>query len=141
MTKSKRPRTNAGDYTAMAARAEAEDYTPIDEIGTLSTGTSTTPEELAELLGELDTLEPAGSPPTPAGAPAAERATDEDLGELTSMGRPSLSGTQGLGPSPRRQVRLPRDLDAALTEREKTENRGASDIIRDAIAEYLQRAS
>lgn len=141
MTKAQRPRDKTRDYASMAARAEAEDYTPIDEIDALSTGTSTTPEELAELLGELDTLEPEGSPPTPAGAPAEERATTEDLDELTSMGRPSLSGKQGLGPSPKRQVRLGRDLDAALTEREKTEQRGASEIIRDALTQYLQRAS
>lgn len=137
MSKNQRPRAKTGDYAAMADRAEAEDYTPIDEIDALSTGTSTTPEELAEMLGELDTIEPADSPPTPAGAPDNERATDEDLGDLTSMGRPSLSGRQGLGPSPKRQVRLPRDLDAALTERTQTEHRGASDIIRDALTEYL----
>lgn len=52
-------------------------------------------------------------------------------------GRPSLGGQAGTGPSPKRQVRLPRDLDDRLVARAADEHRDLSEIMRDAIAEYL----
>jgi hypothetical protein len=53
-------------------------------------------------------------------------------------GRPSLDGTVGHGPSPKRQVRLPIELDEALTARAERDHRRASDIIRDALDAYLR---
>ena len=56
----------------------------------------------------IDTTVP--TPPSP----------DEAVGAAevrARLGRPSLSGTNGTGRSPKRQVRLPEDLDAALQAR------------------------
>lgn len=89
---------------------------------------------------------------TPASARRYEGAAAEDeigglLDEILSAdelatigrGRPSLDGTAGNGRSPKRQVRLPRELDAALTERAAAENRRPSAIIRDALSDYLSK--
>jgi len=62
----------------------------------------------------------------------------EEAVQEAILGRPSLSGTIGTGPSPKRQVRLPIDLDQALTERAERDHRNASDIIRDALDAYLR---
>lgn len=40
-------------YAALAARAEAEDYCPIEQVIGLRSGASTTAEELDSLVGEL----------------------------------------------------------------------------------------
>jgi len=40
-------------YAALAARAEAEDYCPIEQVAALPNGTSTTAQELDSLLREL----------------------------------------------------------------------------------------
>lgn len=64
-----------------------------------------------------------------------------DLAELEqrrTAGRPTLSGTTGSGRSPKRQVRLPADLDAALTRRAEEEHRRPSEIMREALSQYLQ---
>ena len=37
-------------YAALAARAEAEEYTPIEQVADRATGTRTTPDELDRLL-------------------------------------------------------------------------------------------
>jgi hypothetical protein len=50
------------------------------------------------------------------------------------MGRPWLNGT---GPSGTRTVRLPSSLDAALVARATAEHTTASDIIREALYDYL----
>ena len=74
-------------YVELAARMEARDFGPIDGI---------------------DTTVP--TPPSP----------DEAVGAAevrVRLGRPSPSGTNGTGRSPKRQVRLPEDLDAALQAR------------------------
>lgn len=63
----------------------------------------------------------------------------EEYGRL--RGRPGLSGTVGAGPSPKRQVRLPHELDALLRARAEAEHRKPSDLMRDALAEYLNKAS
>ncbi|WP_423753856.1 CopG family ribbon-helix-helix protein [Actinomyces israelii] len=47
------------------------------------------------------------------------------------------NGTHGTGRSPKRQVRLPEDLDAALQARIDAEQRTASEIMRDALTQYL----
>lgn len=58
--------------------------------------------------------------------------------EVTRIGRgrPALAGT-ARGKSPTRTVRFPRDLDAALTAQAATEHRKPSDLVRDAVASYL----
>jgi hypothetical protein len=55
-----------------------------------------------------------------------------------AMGRPSVDGSMTTGPSPVRQVRLPRDLDALLTERAASEHRKRSEVIREALVAYLK---
>lgn len=61
----------------------------------------------------------------------------EDAVRVAVSGRPSLNGSVGVGPSPKRQVRLPVDLDQALTARAERENKRASEVIRDALNAYL----
>ena len=121
---------------ALAARAENEDYASIEKVAELGKGRSTAATELDDLVRDVDT--PTDNSPTPAGATEG-RATEEDLQELIALGgRPGLSGRRGAGPSPKRQVRLPRDLDALLDERAKHEGKKPSVIMRDALDAYLR---
>lgn len=54
-------------------------------------------------------------------------------------GRPSIDADpDASGPAPRRQVRLPRHLNAQLDNLAAAEGRSASDILRDAITAYLK---
>ncbi|MFC4245072.1 hypothetical protein ACFOYW_17020 [Gryllotalpicola reticulitermitis] len=114
---------SAADEAAFAAwseRIEAEDYEP-DEAGEAYEGSAAAEASramLAELMGE-----------------SAVKKT------IATVGRPSLDGHSGAGESPVRRFRLGRELDAALTARERVENRKASAIIREAVAEYLHKAS
>ncbi|PTT68106.1 ribbon-helix-helix protein, CopG family [Arthrobacter sp. HMWF013] len=55
-----------------------------------------------------------------------------------AVGKPSLSAR---GTSPSRSLRLPADMDAQLVERAEQEHRNPSAIIRDALAQYLAKAS
>ncbi|HAG59083.1 MAG TPA: hypothetical protein DIT15_07825 [Arthrobacter bacterium] len=55
-----------------------------------------------------------------------------------AVGKPSLSAK---GTSPSRSLRLPADMDAQLVEQAKKEHRKPSAIIRDALVEYLTKAS
>ncbi|QHK20103.1 ribbon-helix-helix protein, CopG family [Pseudarthrobacter psychrotolerans] len=55
-----------------------------------------------------------------------------------AVGKPSLSAK---GTSPSRSLRLPVDMDARLVEQAQKEHRNPSAIIRDALAEYLAKAS
>jgi hypothetical protein len=61
----------------------------------------------------------------------------EALERAISGGRPSLSGKKRSGPSPKRQVRLPIELDTALTNRARAEAKTPSELIRVAVAAYL----
>ena len=61
----------------------------------------------------------------------------EQLEHAISGGRPSLSGKNSTGPSPKRQVRLPIELDTALTNRARAEAKTPSELIRVAVAAYL----
>lgn len=132
MTLSKRQQDH---YSALATRAENEDYTPIEQMAGLAKGHSTTPKELDDLVRDLEALPDS---PTPAGATEG-RASKEDLQELIALGgRPSLSGRPGAGPSPKRQVRLPEYLDALLTERAERDHQKPSVIMRDALDAYLR---
>lgn len=58
-----------------------------------------------------------------------------------ALGRPALDGSVGQGPSPKRQVRLTRELDELLIARAASERRRPSDIMREALVEYLHKAS
>lgn len=69
---------------------------------------------------------------------ALDAADLAELDRLRAGGRPSLSGPSVSGPSPRRQVRLPVALDAALTRRAAAEGRRPSEIMRDALEQYLR---
>ncbi|GAB3584400.1 hypothetical protein GCM10027406_30650 [Leifsonia lichenia] len=55
-----------------------------------------------------------------------------------AMGRPRVDGSMTAGHSPARQVRLGQELDELLTARVETEHRNRSEIIRDALAQYLK---
>lgn len=55
-----------------------------------------------------------------------------------AVGKPSLSHR---GTSPTRSIRLPRELDAELIARSEVEGRKPSEIVRDALQEYLAKAS
>lgn len=55
-----------------------------------------------------------------------------------AVGKPSLGGK---GTSPSRSLRLPVEMDAQLVARAAAEHRKPSEIMRDALAEYLAKAS
>ncbi|MGW6132352.1 ribbon-helix-helix protein, CopG family [Cellulomonas sp. NPDC055163] len=60
-----------------------------------------------------------------------------ELDKVSRAGRPSLSGK---GTSPKRQVRLPADLDAQLVRLAKDKGRTPSDVMREAVETYIQSA-
>ena len=71
-------------------------------------------------------------------------ADDPESAELLARvagGRPSLGGTSPAGASPMWKVRAPADLDAAARQRAEAEGRSFSDLVRDAVTSYLNRAS
>lgn len=136
MSKAKHTAADDARYDALSARMEAGEYSTLEDVVAASAESGMS---FDELLDEIDALESIDSDkPTPAGAPASERATEQDVRELIAAGRPSLNGSTGAGPSPKRQVRLPTALDDALTERAEREHRKASEIIRDALDAYLR---
>lgn len=114
-------------YTALAKRMEQGDFGPID----------TTPATAAEpdfdaLLADNPVDESRPTPPPPS------KTETVDADEVRStLGRPRLNRSPGTGRSPKRQVRLPRDLDQLLDQRAALEHRTASEIMRDAIGQYL----
>lgn len=60
--------------------------------------------------------------------------------EVRKAGRPRLDGQpSGAGRAPRRQVRLPEPLNNALDAYAQQQRLTASEIMRDAVAEYLAR--
>jgi len=103
-------------WTAWAERAEAEDFdTPAS--AQVFEGNAAE-EEIGGLLDEI---------------------FSEDESASIGRGRPALDRPAGSGASPKRQVRLPRELDAALTAAAAEEHRRPSAIIRDALSEYLTK--
>jgi hypothetical protein len=61
-----------------------------------------------------------------------------DVIERARGGRPSIDPEAGPGEkSPVRQVRLPRGLDADLVEFAESSHRKPSEVMRDALSEYL----
>ncbi|WP_110589838.1 ribbon-helix-helix protein, CopG family [Microbacterium suaedae] len=61
-----------------------------------------------------------------------------ELDKAIGRGRPSVGAKGARGESPKRQVRLPVDLDRALTERAEREHRPVAAIMRDALTDYLR---
>lgn len=61
----------------------------------------------------------------------------DELDRIARGGRPSLSGA---GTSPKRQVRLPADVDAALTALAERQGRKPSVLMREAIETYVRSA-
>ncbi|MCG2801949.1 MAG: ribbon-helix-helix domain-containing protein [Cellulomonas sp.] len=71
---------------------------------------------------------------------AAYLTPDElDAASRRGRGRPRLSAA-GTGRSPKRQVRLPDDLDAALVRLAQAQGRTPSAIVREAVETYLRSA-
>ena len=73
-------------------------------------------------------------------ATADDPASAELLARATG-GRPSLGGTSPTGASPMWKVRAPADLDAAARQRAQDEGRRLSDLVREAVTNYLNHAS
>ena len=62
-----------------------------------------------------------------------------EVGRAVLGGRPNLgSESAGQGVSPRRQVRLPRDLDAKLDAYMQEHGISASEVIRRALSDFLR---
>jgi hypothetical protein len=115
------PRLAADDeafYEQWSERVENDDdiTTPSDvevAIGPAATDAG------RKLLEDLGITPPAAAPKKP--------------------GRPSLNGIASTGGRAKaRQVRLPREVDAELDRRAATEKRTPSEIMREAITEYLR---
>ena len=94
-------------------------------------------QELNDLVAWADSDEPVVSGQVVTGA-EADRMADE---ALRMAGRPSLGHSRetGEGRSPRRQVRLPQELNAELDRYARDEQTTASEVIRLAVSEYLGR--
>lgn len=96
----------------------------------------------AEGLGELpETTEVLRGNGVDSGQALLEAALGSPEAVERAVGRPSLSGSTRHGHSPVRQVRLPHDLDEALIKRAAEEHRRPSEVVREALTEYLRRAS
>ncbi len=96
--------------------------------------------ELADWAASDDLFDTDQTSPVLTGdqARAASRAFLAGMG----VGQPNLGQThaQGTGRSPRRQVRLPPDLNDRLDRYARAHGGNASEIIRDALGDYLDRA-
>lgn len=114
-------------YAALATRMEQDDFGPIDSAPNIE------PEpDFEALLEGIDVDETMPTPPPASGAETVSAA------EVHSrLGRPGLGGTSSAGRSPKRQVRLPRDLDQLLDQRAAEQHRTPSELMRDAIDSYL----
>lgn len=114
-------------YAALADRMERGDFGPIDAVPDTGEGP-----DFDALLTGVTVDESQSTPPLPA---ETDRIGADEV--RATLGRPGLSGNPGTGRSPKRQVRLPRDLDQLLDQRAALEHRTASEIMRDAIGQYL----
>ncbi|MCL2091976.1 MAG: ribbon-helix-helix protein, CopG family [Micrococcales bacterium] len=68
----------------------------------------------------------------------AQFMTPEELDAVVARGRGRPRLAPGSGRSPRRQVRLPEDVDAELLARADAERRPVSALLRDAVTTYLR---
>ena len=114
-------------YAALAERMERSNFGPIDTRP--SDGTEP---DFDALLAGITIDEDSPTPPLPSGTETVD--ADE---VRAALGRPRLDRSPGTGRSPKRQVRLPGDLDQLLSQRAALEHRSASEIMRDAIGQYL----
>ncbi|AFV90660.1 MAG: ribbon-helix-helix protein, CopG family [Acidipropionibacterium acidipropionici] len=95
-------------------------------------------------IGELSDWAESDAPfDTPQTSPVltGDEAKEASRAFLARVGQPTLghSHAQGTGRSPRRQVRLPEDMNARLDAYASRHGGNASAIIREAVAEYLDR--
>lgn len=96
-------------------------------------------DELAE-WAEHDMTLPMDSATARRGDDAA--AAGRALLERVGAGRPSLARDTGIsGESPKRQVRLPRPLSNKLDELAERQDRNPSELMREAVEEYIQKHS
>lgn len=96
-------------------------------------------DELAE-WAEHDMTLPKDSATAKRGDDAA--ATGKALLERVGAGRPSLAQDAGIsGVSPKRQVRLPQPLSNKLDELAQRQHRKPSELMREAVEEYIQKHS
>jgi Ribbon-helix-helix protein, copG family len=93
--------------------------------------------ESYDFTTDADAVVTRGEGPEPGRAFLVPFMSTAELDTMTRRGRPSMSGA---GTSPKRQVRLPADLDAALEERARAEGRKPSAVMREAIENYLKSA-
>ncbi len=114
-------------YAALAEQMERSDFGPIDTVP----GDGTEP-DFDALLTDLTADQSRPTPPPP---PGTETVDAEEV--RATLGRPRLDRNPGTGRSPKRQVRLPSELDQLLDQRAALEHRTASEIMRDAIGQYL----
>jgi hypothetical protein len=105
-------------YEQLAAEVEADDY----EL----------PADAVVVRGEGD---------EPGRAILAQYMTPDDLEAASrrGRGRPRLS-SGGPGRSPKRQVRLPEELDAALVRLAQDQGRTPSAVVREAVETYVRSA-
>jgi hypothetical protein len=115
-------------YAELAARMESGDFSPIDPDPGASRAIDSD-----ELPGDESFDASTETPVLP--VEAADYTVDD---VRVALGRPSLSGGPGTGRSPKRQVRLPLELDQLLDQRMRVEQRTASEILRDALERYLR---
>ena len=99
--------------------------------------TATSDDELAD-MAERGELAPIGEPSGPVRFESAEELA-QFIVNAHPVGRPNLGEDRaaGRGRSPRRQVRLPQDLNTRLDAYARAQETTVSDIIRDALTDYL----
>ncbi len=122
------------DYDALADWAES----PAATAAFAEAAKTSTPESRDARHEEIRVLLAAALPADPALDSPIEAFTRNELARTSrGRGRPSLTGTTGTGRSRARQVRLSADLDQRLTAYTSRSHRSSSDVMREAIASYL----
>jgi hypothetical protein len=124
------------DYDALADWAQ----TPEATAAFAEAAKTSTPATRDTRHEGVRALLAAALPADPAQDSPLEAFTRNEL-EVTSRGRgrPTLTGTTGTGRSRARQVRLPTDLDQRLTDYTSLAHLKPSEVMREAIASYLDR--
>ncbi|HEY8717360.1 hypothetical protein [Pengzhenrongella sp.] len=130
--------TDDMDYDALADWAQTPESTAaFAEAAKTSTPATrdTRHESVRALLAAALPADPAQDSPLEAFARNELNTTSRGRGR----GRPTLTGTTGTGKSRARQVRLPTDLDQRLTAYTSRAHLKPSEVMREAIASYLDR--
>lgn len=143
--------TNTDPAREIAAPLDAEDEAHFEAMADWAQGpaaaeaftaaaTTTTRAQREELQEQMRATLAASLPTDPAHDSPVEAFTRAELAKTgRGRGRPSLAGTTGTGTSRARQVRLSSDLDERLSAYTKRADVRASDVMRQAIASYLDR--